>query len=249
MMRRLTDFSTLTFDCYGTLIDWERGILAELRPWAARHGIRADDDALLTAFGETELRCETATPGRLYPAILGDVLAQLAERWNASLEPQEAATFGGSVGRWPVFSDSVEALQYLKRHYKLVVLSNVDRASFAKSRERLGVVFDRVITAEDVGSYKPNRRNFEFALADIAKTLGVEKHQVLHTAQSIFHDVIPAKSLGLATMWINRRKGRPGWGATPPPRVDAETMRPDFEVASLAELATLHEGALGTRRT
>jgi 2-haloacid dehalogenase len=247
MRRRLTDFSTLTFDCYGTLIDWERGILAELRPWAARHGIRADDDTLLTAFGEAEVSCEAATPGKLYPAILGDVLAQLAERWNASLEPQEAAAFGASVGRWPPFPDSVEALQYLKGHFKLVIISNVDRASFAKSRERLGVAFDRVITAEDVGSYKPNKRNFEFALADIATALGVEKPQVLHVAQSIFHDVIPAKSLGIATMWINRRKGRPGWGATPPPRVDAEAMRPDFEVASLAEFATLHEGALGRR--
>ncbi|HUI18277.1 MAG TPA: haloacid dehalogenase type II [Alphaproteobacteria bacterium] len=249
MLRRLTDFTTLTFDCYGTLIDWERGILAELRPWAARYGIRADDDTLLTAFGEAEAACEAATPGKLYPAILGDVLGRLAERWNVPLEPQDAVAFGGSVGRWPVFPDSVEALQYLKAHFKLVIISNVDRASFAKSRERLGVVFDRVITAEDVGSYKPNIRNFEFALADIKKALGVEKPRVLHAAQSIFHDIVPAKSLGLATLWVNRRKGRPGWGATPPPRVDAEAMRPDFEVASLAELTTLHEGALGRGRT
>ena len=247
MLRRLTDFTTLTFDCYGTLIDWEQGILAELRPWAVRHGIEADDEALLAAFGEIETACEAATPKRLYPAILADVLGKLAERWKVTLGSEEAASFGASVGRWPAFPDSVEALQYLKGHYKLVILSNVDRASFAKSRERLAVTFDRVITAEDVGSYKPERRNFEYALADIEKSLGVPKERVLHTAQSVFHDIIPAKSLGLATVWINRRKGRGGWGATPPPQADAAAIRPDFEVASLAELVTMHQAARAAR--
>ena len=249
MLRRLTDFAVLTFDCYGTLIDWEQGILAELKPWAARHGIAADDETLLAAFGEIETECEAATPAKLYPAILTDVLAKLGARWQVAVKPDEAAVFGASVGRWPAFPDSVEALQYLKGHYKLVILSNVDRASFAKSRARLATAFDRVVTAEDVGSYKPERRNFEFALADIERTLGIKKEKVLHTAQSVFHDIVPAKSLGLATMWINRRKGRRGWGATPPPRADAAAMRPDFEVASLAEFVTRHEAARAARST
>jgi len=247
-MPHLTDFTTLTFDCYGTLIDWERGILAELKPWAERHGIEVADDALLAAFGESEAGCEAETPGKPYRELLADVLRRLAGRWSVTLGAGEAAAFGGSVGRWPAFADSPTSLQYLKRHYKLVIISNVDRASFAKSCEKLGVAFDRVITAEDVGSYKPDLRNFEYALADIKQALGVEKGAVLHTAQSIFHDIVPAKSLGLATMWINRRKGRQGWGATPAPRVAQEAMRPDFEVASLAEFVARHQAELARKR-
>ena len=242
-MPRLTDFTTLSFDCYGTLIDWESGILAELRPWAARHGIATDDEALLERFGAIEAACERETPGKLYPALLADVLARLAAHWQTSLAAGEAAAFGASVGRWPAFPDSAAALAYLKRHYKLVILSNVDRAPFARSREKLGVDFERVITAEDVGSYKPDPRNFAAMLADIKAALGADKSQVLHTAQSVFHDIVPAKALGLATLWVNRRKGRGGWGATPAPQGGADA-RPDFEVGSMAELAALHEKAL-----
>jgi 2-haloalkanoic acid dehalogenase type II len=240
-MLRVTDFSTLTFDCYGTLIDWERGILAELKPWAAKHGIAADDNALLEKFGEIESRCEAATPRKRYAELLGDVLENLAAHWSVELGAGEAAHFGGSVGRWPAFADSPTSLQYLKHHYKLVIISNVDRASFAKSQERLGVAFDRVITAEDVGSYKPSLRNFEYALADIKTHLGVDKSQVLHTAQSLFHDIVPARSIGLKTAWINRRKGQGGWGATPPVGGDAAAARPDVEVASLADFVALHQ--------
>ena len=240
-MPALTDFTTLTFDCYGTLIDWEQGILAELRPWAETHGITAADETLLEAFGEAEARCEQETPGHLYPQILEAVLERLASRWSVTLEEGEAKRFGQSVGRWPAFPDSPAALRYLKEHFRLVILSNVDHASFATSRERLGVVFDRVITAQDIGSYKPDPRNFQYALDDIRRTLGVERHQVLHTAQSIFHDIVPARAMGLATMWINRRRGREGWGATPPPAEAGGAARPDFEVGSLAELAALHQ--------
>src|SRR5262245_1082766 len=158
---KLTDFTTLTFDCYGTLIDWERGILAELRPWLARHGRSLPDDEVLEAFGAEETRCEAATPAALYPEILAGSLRALARRWEIPANDEEAIAFGASVGRWPAFADSAPALQYLKRYYRLVVLSNVDRASFARSKEKLQVEFDRVITAQDVGSYKPDRRNFE----------------------------------------------------------------------------------------
>jgi 2-haloalkanoic acid dehalogenase type II len=240
MSSEILDFTTLTFDCYGTLIDWEGGILAELRPWASVHGIAATDDALLEAFGEAEAAAEAQAPGTRYPQILEDVLGRLADRWSVTLGKGEAAEFGRSVGRWPAFPDSPEALRYLQQHYKLVILSNVDHASFAKSQERLGVTFDRVITAQDVGSYKPDLRNFRYALDDIKRTLGVDPSQVLHTAQSIFHDIVPARTIGLRTMWINRRHGAAGWGATPAPRVEGDQTRPDFEVPSMGAFAALH---------
>src|SRR5712691_2285320 len=170
-MPDVTKFNTLTFDCYGTLIDWERGILAE---------------------------------------ILAEVHRRLADKWGIKAGAGEATEFGQSVGRWPAFADSATSLQYLKRYYKLVIISNVDRASFARSNEKLGVVFDRILTAQDIGSYKPSLRNFEYALADLERTFGTKKTDILHTAQSIFHDVVPARTVGLATMWINRRKSEIG---------------------------------------
>ncbi|HLI10290.1 MAG TPA: haloacid dehalogenase type II [Alphaproteobacteria bacterium] len=244
-MKRVTEFTTLTFDCYGTLIDWERGILAELRPWVSRHG-RGDlsDEAILEAFGSTEAACEAETPDRLYPKILEETQRRLAKRWGVPISADEAASFGQSVGRWPAFADSATALRYLKRYYKLCIISNVDRASFARSNEQLGVEFDRIITAQDVGSYKPNLRNFQFALAEIERTLGAAKNQILHTAQSIFHDVVPARRLGLATLWINRRKEVGGWGATPAPAADNNEARPDLEVPSMAEFVALHQAHL-----
>jgi 2-haloacid dehalogenase len=243
-MLKLTDFTTLTFDCYGTLIDWERGILAELRPFAARHGLDVTDGALLEAFGAAESRCEVATPAKPYPELLGDVLLQLAAGWSVTLGAGEAETFGGSVGRWPIFADSPAALQYLKRYFKLVIISNVDRASFAKSNEKLGVAFDRVVTAQDVGSYKPNPRNFAYALADLETALGVGKAAIMHVAQSLFHDIVPAKAAGLHTTWIDRRKGMGGWGATPPPPGGVAAARPDFEASSLADFVALHQAHL-----
>jgi 2-haloacid dehalogenase len=242
-MPRLTDFSTLTFDCYGTLVDWERGILAELKPWALKHRIDVADGDLLEMFGRIEASCEAETPGKLYPELLGDVLHRLAAHWSVTPSADEAASFGGSVGRWPIFADSPASLQYLKRYFKLVILSNVDRASFALSNHKLGIVFDRVVTAQDVGSYKPNVRNFEYALADIERALGVGKAGILHTAQSLYHDIVPAKSLGLRTMWIDRRRGIAGWGATPAPR-DRAAAKPDFEASSLADLVSLHQAHL-----
>jgi 2-haloalkanoic acid dehalogenase type II len=156
---------------------------------------------------------------------------------------RDADEFGRSVGRWPAFPDSPAALGYLKHHYKLVIVSNVDRASFAASQQRLGVRFDRIITAEDVKSYKPNLRNFEYALDDIRRTLGVPPDKILHVAQSIFHDIVPAKSIGLHTMWINRRRGQGGWGATPAPSASGAAAQPDFEVGSLEEFAEIHARA------
>lgn len=233
---KLTDFTTLSFDCYGTLIDWERGLLSELRPWITRNAVNLADEEILNAFSAAETRCEAATPRKLYPEILADVFLALAQQWTLPASNADARAFGESVGRWPAFADSAESLQYLKRHYRLVILSNVDRASFARSNERLQVDFDHVITAQDIGFYKPNRRNFEYLLRELS-AVGVKKGEILHTAQSLFHDIVPAQALGLKTMWVNRRKGREGAGATP-----EASVYPDAEVASLAELVALHRG-------
>jgi 2-haloalkanoic acid dehalogenase type II len=232
----LRSFKALTFDCYGTLIDWESGILAELKPWVAAGGRELTDDQILEAFGEAESACEAATPSKIYPGILADTMRALAKRWNISATDAQTAEFGDSVPRWPAFRDSAAALQYLKQHYKLVILSNVDRASFAESNKKLQVTFDKIVTAQDVGSYKPDLRNFRQLLAEVDK-LGIRKEQILHTAQSLFHDVVPAKSVGLKTCWINRRKGRPGGGATKVPTGDAT---PDIEFASMAALVDAH---------
>jgi 2-haloacid dehalogenase len=233
---RLTDFSALTFDCYGTLIDWETGILAALRPWKAAHRVEVDDEELLAAFGRAESRREAAEPTAPYPRILAGVLEDLAEEFGTTASPEETAALAGSVKDWPVFPDSPKSLAYLKRHYKLVIVSNVDRASFRHSNAKLGVTFDAVVTAEDAGAYKPAHNHFRLALARLAE-MGVPKDQVLHVAQSLYHDHVPAKELGLRTMWVNRRAahGQDG-GATPAAPVP---VTPDGEVPTLAALADL----------
>jgi 2-haloacid dehalogenase len=236
---RLADFSALTFDCYGTLIDWEAGILAAFRPWAAAHALEVDDETLLAAFGRAESRRQAAEPATPYPEILAGALEDLAGELGATASPEEARAFGGSVRDWPAFPDSPAALAYLKRHFKLVIVSNVDRASFRASNARLGVAFDAVVTAEDAGAYKPALRHFEVALARLAD-LGVARERVLHVAQSLYHDHVPAKRLGLPTIWVDRRAGRPGGrggGATPAPPVP---VTPDGEVPTLAALAERH---------
>lgn len=232
----LHDFDALTFDCYGTLIDWERGILDALRPWRERHTLNVSDDELLAAFGELESRHEAATPARLYPQILEAVLLDMAVRFSADAEPEELRAFGRSVRDWPAFPDSTAALRYLEQHYKLAIISNVDHASFSQSHAKLGVDFDAVITAQEVGSYKPALRNFEHAFDRLAE-LGIERGRVLHVAQSLFHDHEPAKQLGLHTVWINRRARKEGWGATRPP---ATSVQPDLVVDDLAGLVEAH---------
>ncbi|MFO0998152.1 MAG: haloacid dehalogenase type II [Alphaproteobacteria bacterium] len=235
---KLSDFKALTFDCYGTLIDWESGILAELRPWAKRNGIGASGDQLLEAYAKLEHEQETATPDMNYREVLRTVHEGLARHFGVGVDSNAALAFGDSIRNWPPFPDSREALTYLKRHYKLVILSNVDRASFAHSNEKLGRVFDAVVTAEDVGSYKPDRRNFE-QLVRTVEGLDVPKARILHTAQSVFHDIVPGRAFGLATCWINRRHDKPGAGATPPPDPGA---KPDFVFNSMAALAAAHRG-------
>jgi 2-haloalkanoic acid dehalogenase type II len=233
---RLTDFAALSFDCYGTMIDWETGILATLRPWAERHGLVLTDDALLVEFSRIEPKLEAERPAAPYPDILADAFRAIGAAFGRDVDDDEAGVFGQSVKDWPAFPDSATALAYLKGHYKLAILSNIDRASFAHSNRKLGVEFDLIVTAEDVGSYKPTPRNFEVLLARLA-ALGVPKERVLHTAESLFHDHVPAKRFGLATAWVYRRADKGSFGAT---RAPDESVKPDWQVTSLGELAELH---------
>ncbi len=237
---KLSDFAALTFDCYGTLIDWEQGLLNALRPWIASHGLTISDDEILQTFASIEPRHQVQTPDKPYPQVLQSVYLELASHWEIPATNNDALAFGGSIARWPAFADTAPSLQYLKQHYKLVILSNVDRASFAESNKALGVSFDKIITAQDVGSYKPDPRNFEVLIKALAE-MGVTKSGILHIAQSLFHDIVPAKATGLATVWVNRRRGKKGGGATAKP---SGPVSPDLEVASLAEFVDKHKAEL-----
>ncbi len=233
---RLGDFTVLSFDCYGTLIDWESGIWTALQPLLGKAGGPIARDDALVAFARHESAQEAATPGLLYSELLARVHRRLAAEWGVAATAGEDRAFGGSVGDWPAFADTPAALAYLRRFYKLVILSNVDRASFARSNPRLGVTFTAIYTAEEIGSYKPDPRNFRYMLDRLA-TAGHGHGDILHVAQSLYHDHVPANRCGLRSAWIDRRHGKAG-GATPPVAAD---IHYDFRFASLAELAAAHQ--------
>jgi 2-haloacid dehalogenase len=230
-MTDFTPYKALSFDCYGTLIDWETGIRYALQPWAAQNGVDVDERELLDRFGAYEHVIEHETPAMPYPAVLAEALRRIGAELDVEVDDTAASEFGGSVGRWPAFPDTANALRRLQHRYKLLILSNVDRASFARSNRRLGVDFDLIITAEDVGSYKPNPANFERLLASLG-SIGIERAELLHVAQSLFHDHGPAQRLGLPSVWIDRYGTPPGTGASPPSSVEIS-----WRYASLAELA------------
>jgi 2-haloacid dehalogenase len=223
-------FDALTFDCYGTLIDWETGILAALRPNLAGLAGQPSDDALLEAFGRAEASIE-AGPYRRYRDVLAACLGRVCGEFGVEPRAGAAAAFGGSVADWPAFPDSHASLTRLKTRFRLGVITNCDDDLFAASNRRLGVEFDWVVTAQSVGSYKPDERNFEAAFSRI----GLPRDRILHVAQSLFHDHVPAKRLGMSTVWIDRRRGRPGAGATPPARATPDATFADM--ASFAERA------------
>jgi 2-haloacid dehalogenase len=223
-------FEALTFDCYGTLIDWEAGIVAALRPVLGPRGAEAPDDGLLGAFAAIEAAAE-AGPYLRYREILARAARGIAARYG--VEPDEAAVaaFGDSVGDWPPFPDSAAALARLHERFRLGVITNCDDDLFARSAARLETTFDWVVTAQSVGSYKPDQRNFEAAF----QRIGLPRERILHVAQSLFHDHVPAARLGLTTVWIDRRAGRTG-GATPAAEASPDATFADM--ASFAEAAT-----------
>jgi 2-haloacid dehalogenase len=215
-VRDLSEYRVLSFDVYGTLIDWEAGIAAVLRPWAQEQGLSTSDEDLLTAYAGAEAAAARARPGDRYPEVLAAAFRATGEELGRPVSPEWAARLADSVPQWPAFPDSAAALAALARHYDLVILSNVHRAGFAGSNERLQGRFAAIITAEDVGAYKPADHHFD-ALRRALPGLGAAPDQLLHVAQSLFHDHVPARRHGLDSVWINRRHDRPGWGATPKP--------------------------------
>jgi 2-haloalkanoic acid dehalogenase type II len=237
---RLRDFKVLTFDCYGTLIDWETGMVEALKPLTSRVKAKLSRNAILEAHARHEASQQVQTPAKPYRELLAIVYKRLAEEWGIAANWEDCQRYGQSVRNWPAFPDSAEALAYLKKHYRLVILSNVDNESFSFSNQKLGVDFDAVYTAEDIGSYKPDIANFAYMLEKLG-TLGVTKQDVLHTAESMFHDHAPANQAGLRSCWIYRRHADEGFGATMHP---GDMPRYDFRFTGMAELAKAHQQEL-----
>ncbi|MBX3729681.1 MAG: haloacid dehalogenase type II [Candidatus Sumerlaeia bacterium] len=226
-------FELLTFDCYGTLIDWERGILDALRPLLAKHDRALDDDALLELYGacESAIQSETYMP---YRAVLRAVVYEIAARLGFGLDPGDDQTLAESLGNWPAFPDTRTALAALRRRYRLGVLSNIDRDLFALSVPHLGIEPDLLVSAQDIKSYKPARAHFDEAL----RLTGLPVERVLHVAQSRFHDIAPARALGFTTVWVDRRQGKAGGGATAP-----SDAQPHLTVPDLATLVAMIEAS------
>ena len=222
----------ITFDCYGTLVDWEAGILAALH--AALPAAAAPDEQLLELFARHEAAVE-AGPYRPYREVLQETLRAIGAELGQPVEADAAAGFGGSVADWPAFPDSAAALADLAARYRLGVITNCDDDLFAASEQRLGVRFDPVVTAQQARRYKPNPRGFEVAF----ERIGLPTSRILHVAQSLFHDHVTAKRLGLASVWVDRRRGRSGFGATP-----AASAAPDLVVPDMRTLADLAIAAL-----
>ena len=237
MTKRINDFSALTFDCYGTLIDWESGIWDALQPLIA-NAQRSDitRNKALEAFATFETKQELDTPDMLYPNLLTHVHTAIANHFEINTTAELDEAFGHSVPHWPAFPDSADALRLLKRHFKLVILSNVNRAGFAASNKKLGIEFDAIYTAEDVGSYKPDAKNFDYLIANMKKDLNMAADQILHTAQSLHHDHVPATKAALAKAWIDRQglADSDNWGATA-----AVASRPtvDYRYTTLMQMA------------
>jgi 2-haloacid dehalogenase len=232
-------FEALTFDCYGTLIDWEAGLIGAFAPILAAHGVGADDEDVLVRYARHEARAE-AGPYMTYREVLAAGLLGVADELGFAPSVAEIAAFSGSVVDWPAFADSAASLSRLHGRYRLGVITNCDDDLFAASSARLGVTFDWVVTAQQVGAYKPSGSNFHVAL----ERIGLPRDRILHVAQSLYHDHVPAKRLGLATVWIDRRRGRTGPGATPPAEAAPDATFPDL--ASFAEAMTRRPGPART---
>jgi len=225
-------FTTISFDCYGTLIDWESGILPTLRTVLANHGQSLHDTDILELYGEFEAQAESG-PYQSYRDVLQSVVQGFADRFHFEASSAEIRSLHESVRAWPPFSDTVPALRELQKCYRLVVISNIDDDLFAETRKHLEVEFDGVVTAEQARSYKPSVNNFQIALRRFA----ISPDRLLHAAQSVYHDVAPARSLGISTAWVNRKSARPGVGAVRASALPDSQKRADLEVPDLAGLA------------
>ena len=236
---KLTDFNTLTFDVMGTLMNYEAGFIAWFRGRAGAARPDISDQRFLESMASEEERLQHETPNLPFMQMLPLMYLGAAKELGLAPDPTQAESFGESVADWPPFPDSVESLRYLREHYRLVAVTNADRAGFARMSRALRDPFHDFVTAEDVGVSKPDPRVFAYALGRLSAG-GVRRQDILHTAQSQYHDIGIAKSLGLATAWIERRRGQAGFGATPVP---AAVTTPDFHFGSLAEMAAAHRAA------
>jgi 2-haloacid dehalogenase len=228
-MLDLTMFEVMTFDCYGTLIDWESGIASAMGKMLKSHGVTLEGNEILELFAKLESRIEAGTFHN-YKTVLAKVAEGFGQELGFIPHRSEIESFSRSVVDWPPFHDSVETLHCLKKRYGLAVISNVDNDLFAFSAQHLKTDFDWLITAEEVKSYKPSLNNFYYAIEKI----GIPKERILHVAQSLYHDIEPAAVVGLKTVWINRRHDKEGFGATP-----AAKATPDMELPDLLSLASL----------
>lgn len=231
---RLSDFKALTFDVYGTLIDWEPALAGFLGNWAERNAVRATPAELLKAYDDARAHYQTLRPALAYPDVLRSSFAYICDRWRVPVETGTQEAFAASIGDWEPFPDTRDGLAYLKGHYKLGALSNIDEASFRRTREKIGVDFDLVVTAERVGSYKPSLPHFVTAISELG-AMGIGPQRILHVCQSLRADVRPANDLGLITAWINRKGGTLGLTGH-----GAEAAIPDMTFAGLAELVAAH---------
>lgn len=227
-MIEFEQYEVLTFDCYGTLIDWESGILTAIRPVLSAHNINLSEEAILKLYSEFESKQEQGEYIK-YREVLRRVVQEFGERLNFAPSPAEVDSLANSLRNWQPFPDTVEALKILKDKFKLAIISNVDDDLFAFTAKRLYVEFDWIITAEQVKSYKPSLNNFNQAIA----RMGLPLEKILHVAGSVYHDIVPANSLGLSTVWVNRRGSKKS-GAAP-----SASGQPDLEVPDLKTLASL----------
>ena len=235
---KLSDFKMLTFDTYGTLIDWESGIYNALDPLLDKLPLKLNRDEVLELFAECELQQQSSNPTQIYSSVLADVSRSIANKWQIKITDEESLAFGRSVKHWPEFEDSAESLKYLRQHYLMATVTNCDRISYMGSNARLEIEWDAVYTAQDIGCYKPNLRNFEFMFERARRDLGILPHEILHVAQSLTHDMVPATSMGMTKVWINRRHDTEGYGATAPPEGEYTI---EWEFNSMADFVTAHQ--------
>jgi 2-haloalkanoic acid dehalogenase type II len=242
--RPLTSFKCLTFDCYGTLIDWEGGIWKALSPLNEQlpqgHELRDNRYGMLKKILSHEMTVQKSKPNALYSAVLAEAYGNLAKELGLKASEEDQTKYGQSVGDWPVFPDTIEALNRLHKHYKLVILSNVDRESFGRTLQKQfpGFSFDAIYTAQDIGSYKPNLQNFHYLIEHCDKDLGVKKEDIIHTAQSLAHDHVSANEVGLVSAWIERGKDQEVKSVMGDPTGELEAkVNLTWHFASMGEMA------------
>jgi 2-haloalkanoic acid dehalogenase type II len=229
---RLSDFDAVTFDVYGTLIDWEPHIISFLRKWSGQHGVTADDHDLLIAFDGARAEIQKERPAHLYPEVLRRCFDRISKEHGVEIDAEEREKFAGSPHQWPAYPDSHAGLKALQARAKIGALSNIDNSSLSSSCRKLDITFDLVVTAERVGAYKPDWPHFHTAITELGSR-GIPPERILHVGQSLRADITPANKLGLKCVWVNRQGralGLSGEGAA--------EAKPDLTVPSLAELVS-----------